>query len=235
MKQNTYRYKVVWRLVITLILAVSLLPVGAPAAAQSVEEYFELSFDPVSFSKTEINGSEAFNITIRGRATCTQDLPMPASEASFTSHVIAEHTVSGTRVTLNPSYTVTIEPFPSKKGDTTEINQDVPLQFPAQAESGDYNVIGELIEAEVKVAFVWIPVTDYLPPKQVMGSLKFTATESSHVPIPAPEPVPAFTTEPAPIPDSPGRGMDWWWWLIVAIALITTIVNIIWFLRHRTV
>lgn len=216
-------------LALILILAVSLWLISPfPAAAQSIADYFQLSYDPVSFSQNEIQGSEVFYATLQGRATCSQDLPVPASEASITSRVVAEHTVSGARVTLNSSYTVTINPFPSKEGDTTEINQDVPLKFPAQAESGDYNVIGKLVEAKVKVAFVWGEVTDYLPQEQLMGMVEYIATE----PAPTSEPTP--TPPETQTPKSPEYRIAWWVWLVVAIAAATTTMNIIWFLRHRT-
>jgi len=222
------------RLALILILAVSLWLINPPpAAALSVAEYFHLSYDPVSFSKNEINGSEAFHATILGHATCSKNLPVSVSEAGITSRVIAEHTVSGTSVTLNSSYTVTIKPFPSKEGDTIEINQVVPLTFPAQAESGDYNITGQLIEAKVKVVFVWGDVSEYLPEEQHMGSVKYTAPEPTpeSVTVSAPEPTPPHTeTE---IPASPEYGMAWWVWLIVATAAATTLMNIIWFLRHR--
>jgi len=177
----------------------------------------------VSFSQNEIHGSEVFYATIHGSATCTKDLPVSVSEASITSRVVAEHTMNGTVVTLNSSYTVTIKPFPSKEGDTTEINQVVPLQFPARAESGDYSVIGELVEAKVKVAFVWGEVTEYLPYSQLMGSLEYI----SPGPVPGPLPIPT----PAP----PECSIAWWVWLIVAVAIASTIANIIYLLRYRTV
>jgi len=163
MPQKVTRY-----LALVLILTVSLWLISPlPAAALSLADYFQLSYDPVSFSKNEIHGSEAFHATIVGRATCSKDLPVSASEASITSRIIAEHAVTGTSVILNASYTISIKPFPSKEGDSIEINQDVPLKFPAQAESGDYNIIGQLIEAKVKVAFIWGAVTDYLPQDQL--------------------------------------------------------------------
>ena len=231
MRQKPYWHRLVWGLVIALILAVPLWTINPiPAVAQGVEEYFQISYDPVSFSKNEIHGSDVFYATISGRATCTKDLPVSASEASITSRIVATHTMSGTRVTLNSSYTVTIKPFPSKEGNTTEINQVVPLQFPAQAESGDYNVIGELIEAKVKVLFIWGKVTEYLPQSQLMGSIKYTAPEST----PTPTPTPTSTPTPTPTSAPPESGITWWVWLIVTVAVATTIVNIIWYLRHRT-
>jgi len=179
-KQGTYRHRYVWRLIIALIPAVSLWLISpVPTAAQSVDGYFQISYDPVVFSQNEIHGSEVFNATIRGRLTCIKDLPVSASEVKITSRVVAEHTMSGTVVTLNSSYTVTINPFPSEEGDTTEIDQVVPLQFPAQAESGDYNVIGELVEAKVKVVFAWFELTEYLPESQLMGSLEFISLGST--------------------------------------------------------
>jgi len=225
--------KIMRRLALTLILALSLWLISPlPAAAQSLGEYFQLSYEPVSFSKNEIHGSEAFSTTILGRATCTKDLPVPVSEASITRRVVAEHAVNVTSVTLNPSCTITIKPFPSKAGDTTEVNQDIPLKFPAQAESGDYNIIGQLIEAKVKITIGWFNVTEYLPQHQPMGSVEYTAPEPTptSAATAAPTPTPPDTETPA----SPEHGIAWWVWLIVAIAVATSAVNIIWLLRRRT-
>jgi hypothetical protein len=227
-KQGTYRPRFVWRLIIALILAISLWLISPlPTAAQSVSEYFQIDYDPVSFSQNEIHGSEVFYATIHGSVTCTKDLPASVSEASITSRVVAEDTKNGTVVILNSSYTVTIKPFPSKEGDTTEINQVVPLQFPARAESGDYNVIGELVEAKVKVAFVWGEVTEYLPHSQLMGSLEYISPGLAPGPLPTPT--------PTPTPTPPGCNIAWWVWLIVAVAVATTMANIICLLRYRTV
>jgi len=242
--QKIYRRGLAWQLLTALLLALVLSLVSSfPAAAQNLEDYFQLSYEPVSLSKSEIHGSEVFQATIIGRATCNKDLPVSATEASITSRVVAEHKAGGGRVTLNSSYVVTIKPFPSKEGDIAEINQVVPLQFPAQAKSGDYDIIGELIEAKVKVGF-WIEVTDYLPKKQHMSSVKYIAPESTSepepAPTPAPTPAPAQTPAetPAPTPNPLTiplwYSLPWWVWLLVAVAVITTIVNITCCLRRRS-
>jgi len=236
MKQKVYRHRVMWRLAVALTLAGALsLMSSSPASAQDLSENFQLSYDPVTFDKTEIQGSEVFHATIAGRATCIKDLPISASEATLTSQVIAEHVASGTRVTLNSSYTISIKPFPSKKGETAEISQAVPLQFPAQAESGDYNVIGKIIEAKVKVGPIPLDVTGFLPQEQTMGTVKYIAPEPTSTPTPAPVPIlpptPAPTPTPAPAPTE--SGIPWWVWPVVAIAVATTAANVIWFLRHR--
>jgi len=238
MKQKTCRHSLAWRLVVALLLALSFLVVSPlPAAAQDLGDYFQLSYEPVSLSKSEIHGSEVFQATVIGRATCTKDLPVPVSEVSITWRVVAEHKAGGGRVTLNSRYVVSIKPFPSKKGDTAEINQNVPLTFPVQAKSGDYDVIGELIEAKVK-AGVWIMVTDYLPPKQLMSSVKYIAPEPEPVspaaPPPAQTPAPMPTPATTPITIPQWYGLPWWVWLITAVAVITTIVNITCCLRRRS-
>jgi len=235
------------RLVIAVMLAVLVIfSSSLPAAALSIEEYFQISYDPVGFSKKEVNGSEVFYAMIRGVAVCTQDLPISVGEASITSRVVAENTGTGTRVTLNSSYTVTIKPFPSKAGDRVEISQDVPLQFPDQAEAGEYNVIGELIEAKVKV-FTWIDVSEYFSPSQLMVSIKYTALEPAAtpepaplpavapapVPVPAPAHIPVTVPVPTPAPTPQASSIVWWVWLIVGVAIATTLLNIIWYLRHR--
>jgi hypothetical protein len=132
---------------------------------------------------------------------------------------------------LNSKYTEAIKPFPLKKGDTLEINQIVPLRFPDNAESGDYDVIANLIEAKIKVAFAWVEVSEYLPRSQVIGLLKYiSATET---------PTPSLAT--TSIPMSPDRtpasllewNIAWWVWTIIAIAVTTTVVNIIYLLRYH--
>jgi len=108
-----------------------------------------------------------------------------------------------------------------------EISQEIPLQFPAQAEPGDYNVIGKIVEAKVKVG-IWLPVTEFLPQEQQMGSVKYIAPEPTAAPTPQPTPI----LSPASTP--PENIIAWWVWLMVAVAAATTAINIVWFLRHRT-
>ncbi len=187
MRQKILSKRPIRYVAIALVLAISLVPIStSPAAAQSVGDYFQISYEPVSFvdangnPKTEVHGDEVFYATIKGKATCIEDLPVSVSEASITSRAVAEHQVSGILETLNPSYSITIEPFPYRKGDTTEINEVIPLQFPEESEPGDYNVIGELIEAKVRVKFVvwiWQDVTSYLPQSQLMGSVAYITPE----------------------------------------------------------
>ena len=147
-------------------------------------------------------------------------------------------------------------PFPSKEGDISEINQVVPLQFPGEAETGDYNIVGEIIEAKVEFGLFPLDVTEYFPQSQQIGSVKYIglgalpAPESPSVPTPTPAPAPAPTKEstttpppelkttplpaPASVPTPLDNGVTWWVWIIVAAAIATTLFNIVWYLRNRT-
>ena len=177
MRRKLFRVGIAWRLLIALILALCLVPIdSSPVAALSVDDYFEITYEPVEFSKTEINGSEVFNATITVTATCTNDLPLPVTEARITARIIAEHEATDAKVTLNSSYTVTISPFP-QKGETAQEREVVPLQFPEGSESGNYNIVGVLDKAEVTVLGIAIPVTEYLPSSQTMGSVTYTAPD----------------------------------------------------------
>jgi len=224
-----------------MLAAVLLLINVSPATALDFNpaDYFDLSYDPVTFDKTEITGSDVFHAIVAGRAVCSQDLPVSASEAIIISSVVARHSSSGTMVTLNPEYIVTIEPFPNEEGDTIEISQSVPLQFPAGAASGEYNVIGRLVNATVKVSIIPVPVTPFLPQEQSMGTVKYTAPDSASVQVtttpPAEVTPPPSSPTPAasPSPEPAEPLMSWWVELIVFIAIATTVFNIAWFLRHR--
>ena len=193
---------------LALLVSASLLVAGArPATAQGLEDHFQISYDPVAFDKTEVYGDETFHATVHGSATCSQDLPAPVKEARIDGRVVAQHVASGALVTLNAGYTVTIEPFPDEEGESTEIEQVVPLQFPGQSEPGEYQVRGELVSAKVKVFGLWVDVTEHLPQTEHMGSVSYWAEGpppgATATPPPAPTPTPATTpgtTAPAQTP-----------------------------------
>ena len=167
-----------WRLLIALILALCLVPISSsPVAALSVEDFFQISYEPAEFSETEINGNEVFDVTITVTATRNNNdfpLNLSPSEALITGRIIAEHQATDAKVTLNSSYTVEVSPFP-QKGETAQESEVVLLQFPQGSESGLYTVVGELTEAKVTVLGIAIPVTEYLPSSQTMGSVTYTA------------------------------------------------------------
>ena len=175
MRRKLFRVGMAWRPLVALILALCLVPITSnPVVALNVTDYFTYSWD-VGFSKTEIHGGEVFYATITVTATRNdKDFPLnlSPSEASLTGSIIAEHRATGAQVTLNSSYTVTISPFP-QKGETTRESQVVPLQFPDGSEPGIYNVVGELIKAEVTVLGIAICVTRFLPSSQAMGSVTY--------------------------------------------------------------
>lgn len=119
MRQKAFRHRAVWQLGVALTLAGVLCLISpSPATAQEdPSEYFQLSYEPVVFDESEINGSEVFHITVKGSLTCNKALPVSVSEVSVTSEVVAEHASGGVWVTLNPSYTIVIDPFPAKEGN----------------------------------------------------------------------------------------------------------------------
>ena len=228
---------------------------SVPVAAQSAGDYFQVSYGSANLSQSEVSGDGVFYATISGNITCIKDVPGAVSAASITSRVVAKDAVTAALVTLNPNYIVTIEHFPSKAGETADINQEVPLQFPAGSESGNYSVSADIIEAKVKVVFIgWFDVTEYLPESQYIGSIKYISTGISPAPLPpvippsppaesakpAPQSEPTLPTAPTSSP-SPARSqalvesvIPWWVWLLVAIAMVTTLVNVFLMLRNRS-
>ncbi|MDP6782812.1 MAG: hypothetical protein QGG56_04460, partial [Dehalococcoidia bacterium] len=145
--------------------------------ALSVSDFFSISYE-IQFDKTEIRGNEVFHATVTGNAISIVDLPIAVSEVYATSSIIAAHQDTGAVVTLNPSYTVTITPFPSEKGQTAEAIVVVPLTFPEGSESGIYNLSAELIESKAQV-LIWLDVTSYLPSSQAIGSVTYESGSSS--------------------------------------------------------
>ena len=178
MRRKLFRVGIVWRLLTALILALCLVPISStPVVALNIDDYFLISYDPGEFSKAEIYGDEVFYATIKSTATCINSLPLTVSEAHITGRVTATHQVSGAKVTLNSSYTVTINPFPNKKGEISQVRQDISLHFPEGSQSGTYSVAGELIEAKINTLIGWLTITSYLPPSQVMGPVTYVAPD----------------------------------------------------------
>jgi len=196
---------------VALMLAAALCSIYAsPAAALDInlKDYLQLSYAPFTFDKTEITGSEAFQVTVTGRVTCVQDLPalLPVREAVITSQVIARNTASGAEVTLNPSYTINVKPFPDREGDTIEITLTARLQFPVQSASGNYTVISRILKAKVKFIIGSMDVTSLLPREQPMGTVKYTTPDSSSVQVtttPPAEAAPPSSTKPPTETTSP--------------------------------
>ncbi len=231
MRPDFIRLLVLWCVVTAVLSAIPLSIIGSPpAAAQGAEDYFQISYEPVSYSKTEIHGDEVFYATIQGSATCTNDLPLPVSEVRITARVIAEHTESGNRVTLNSSYTTTIEPFPNSAGETIEISRVIPLKFPPQSESGDYRITGEIEEAKVKILFVWIDVPGDISQDQPMGSLRYVAEGESPTPGLTPTVTPTATSD---LSTAAGLGRGTWVGIGIAIIIFIASVVAIWLIKRR--
>ena len=194
MRYKVFKTGILHRLAIALVLAVCLIPAGpAPVSALSIDDYFIIDYT-VSFSQDVIYSNDPFSAIVTGIATCTQDLPLTITEAIMSGCIVAQHEDSGSWVTLNPSYTVTINPFPTKEGDTTQESQTVQLSFPVESQPGIYQVFGELTEARVK-AVLWFNVTSYLPQYQSMGSVTYLLDSDDEEEEDATESVPPGTTD----------------------------------------
>jgi hypothetical protein len=154
------------------VITLSLM-IASPALALDLNpaDYFQFTFNAVAFDKSEVAPGEVFHITVTGSAACTKDLPLPISEVSITSQVIARPAAGGTAPVLNPTYVIAIKPLPTKAGQTFDINQSVALQFPAGTAPGSYSVVGLLTAAKVKF-IVWLDVTGSFPAEQAMGTVK---------------------------------------------------------------
>jgi len=176
MRQKAIRAGILWRWLVALILVFCLLPMNTrPVAALSPTDYYSYSYN-VEFSKPLIVGGESFYATVTIEAECIKDLPLSPSVLSVTGRIIAEHQTSGARMTLNSEYTSVIKPLPGKVGETAKVSEVVLLKFPQGSQNGSYDVVGELIDARVKVLFVWISVTKYLPTSETGGIVTYRST-----------------------------------------------------------
>ena len=86
--------------------------------AQGLNDYFQLSYSMIGPSQTEVTGSQIFTVQVTGSAITKKDLPIAPTEARITGRIVAQNNSTGAEAILNPSYVVTIKPFPSIQGAT---------------------------------------------------------------------------------------------------------------------
>ncbi len=211
------------------------LAIASPALALDINpaDYFRLTYQPITFDKSQVAAGEVFHTYIKGRAVCSKTIPLPVSQATITSQVIARD-AAGASYTLNPGFTININPFPDKQGETFDIDQSVALQFPADTPPASYDVVWQPIEARAKISFVWTDVSDYFPPEQAMGTVTVTAAPSSPTgtptaPVSTTASAPSSTTAPTTptAPPAPGFVVPWWAFPLGVLVIIVIIIIII--------
>lgn len=198
-----------WKIAVFLTIALVLnMTTIYQVQAQGINDYFQLNSSIIGPSQTQVTGSQVFTVRVTGSAITKQNLPIAPSEARITGQIVAQNNSTGAEAILNPSYVVTITPFPSKVGDTYTIDQLVNLQFPSDSPSGDYTVIGKLLEAKVFVPILGgMDVSSFLPRMQSIGPVSYSANAPvtttaapTVTPIPPPAPNPTMTPTPAITP-----------------------------------
>lgn len=142
----------------------------APVHALSLGDYFSYSYT-IQLSQTEVYQDEVFSATVSGQAVCTKNLPITPNAASITSRITARHNTTGDEIVLNSGYTVELDSFPTKPGDSVQDTVIVPMSFPDNSQSGTYTVTGEIVTAKVRVLTFWLDVTRYLPQSQILGNI----------------------------------------------------------------
>jgi len=253
MRCNIKRHKILGRWGAALMLAAVMWGAyAAPASALDLSpaNYFKLTYEPVTFDKTEITAGETFHAVFKGKASCTKTLPFSPSQATIELRIVASHDAGGDLLTLNESYVISIDPFPGKAGETFDINQTIPLIMPANAAPGEYTVTGQFIEAKVKLLFIWQGITGAFPKEYSMGTVKVIDPEASAPPVetpptPAPEPLPASeptspatpnpepAATPQPAPEQPASASSWWVVLLLVIIIGAAIAGITLLVRRR--
>ena len=226
-----------------LLAALACLALAPPALALDLDfdpaDYFQLTFDPITFDKTEVAPGEVFHTTIRGRATCEKDIPLPVSRVTVTLRAVARQALTGASYTIHPGFTIDIDPFPGDAGQTFEFDLPLDLQFPAGATPGDYSVVWQPVEAKARISFIWTDVTGLVPAEQPMGNIAVDAaapappgtapTGAAPVPPPASSAPPTASTTPT----TPGLVLSWWVLPLAGIILVIAVIGTILFLVLR--
>lgn len=154
----------------------------SPAAVVYPTDYIRVSYEPPTFSKTEVLGDEIFYGAASGSITWTKRfsffrlLFLLIREVKVVAAVQAQNQDIRDWVTLNAGHTINIKPFPRRKGEVYPIEEKVALQFPKAAKSGDYNLVVKLVRADAKLfLWGWVDVRSYLPQWLEVGAIKYIA------------------------------------------------------------
>ncbi|GEM_PF-6342158 len=201
-------------LALILILFTSLNPFLSPAAhAQtSPSEYFSFSYNIGGLNPPpQVVANQPFTVTVTGQVTCVKDLPgwiAGLITAVAVTGKITAQPASGAPIVLNPGYEVNISPVPKTAGQSLNINQSLPLQFPSGSAPGSYTVSGELISAIAQPLGLDVRTLLALPGSQTVGTVTLLAQPAptpapSPTPTPSPSPAPAQTPTPTPTPRTP--------------------------------
>ena len=169
-------------------------------AALSVSDYFTLTYQ-INLSTSEVNEGQTFNALAYGFGTCKAALPISVSSAIIEGCIVATNQATGTQVTLNADYILTISPFPDKIGDTLQLTETIPLTFPPDSPPGIYIVSGKLIAVRIN-AVIWWDISGYLPSSQTIGIIKYDLNDSNSTtssPATTPNPTSEIVITSAPL------------------------------------
>ena len=149
---------------------------GSTAAMEfNVGDYYRISYETYDLSKTEVHDGEVFSVAFKCDITCIGNLPATPSQSQTTTVFTAVNRASGSRLVLNPGYTVVINTLPSRKGDSAVEKDTVRLQFPDGSEPGRYDLVVDIVESKVKVLLWWMDVSGYIPyTSMTIGSVTYS-------------------------------------------------------------
>jgi hypothetical protein len=239
MREKIFSERAIRRLAIALVLAAFLVPISAsPVAAINLNpySYFDANYS-ITLSDNKGQGEEVFYLLAEGRATCIKDLPMGVDEVEVAARVIAQHKATGVEVVLNPAYSVVISPFPDREGETCELKRQVKLIFPGGSQTGEYEVIGQLIQVKVDG---W-DITELIPEaygSHLVGSISYV-TSSNDGSSNGTETPPAEEDQPPsgdggsngtgapPAGEQPSSWLSQHWWIVV-IAIVYFLLFVLW-------
>lgn len=165
-------------LALLCLLSASILIAPEPALALSPWDYFSAPTYSFTFSKTNIQGSETFTVTISGQVTCIKAPPVPGSWISVAAKGRVIGQLGGTQIILNSDYAISYSGFPDTVGEIASASVTVPLSFPDGSPAGSYSVIGLLAEVKATALVFTVDITGSLPSSMAMGTITYQSTGS---------------------------------------------------------
>jgi len=146
--------------ILAAALSLSLNALPSTVQAQAAEPQ-------VSIDKEEVVPNEVFHLTLVAEFTIGQDVPW-VTQIVFYDQIIGVHQETRDEVALCSRRSIKLE-GPFHAGYVVKLEGVIPLRFPWEADPGDYDLLLEVVGAEVQPIWLQGIVDNYLPFQQELG------------------------------------------------------------------
>lgn len=180
---------------IFIVLASFMLAGPLPADAQEKNEYFEYTITG-KLDKQSVLINEQFTAILSSQGICKVDMPISIPAVMISIRIYARNKNQNSEITLTPDYSFTMKDIPTVKGKTFNVENEVPLMFPVDSLSGQYDVFVDITSVKFQIFEFWADGLEYMPANPIpIDSIEVYQESTSQLNI-NPNPTTSSTSAP---------------------------------------